>query len=337
MYSSFSFQNVSYLRRYDKSLFLINTKDRKLYQLNTDNTLIKLTEKKVDSFIFHFNAIFFQSDNAINKLDSQKQLVIQGSNNEIIGLQQYVFNDQIVVSSTPVNDWMPNASYLIDSKLQYQKLNFAFRYDLNVGAIYVNFNQTELITFSKTHEKLKKIEVSKFSRNIAFHPKTGEILWNKPNEIHERPLGDNAKIYVPLTGGQLAAIYTETGEKAWLWEHNRKGTYQILGEYVYKQDGLSIFEINKSNGTINREKKFNDDPMVVGFHASGPLWVYEDVIIVCDVLYGKICMLDRTTLNVIEFFSLEKKLINSENAIVWHHEKLYVLDIDNSLHIFERE
>lgn len=337
MHFSSSFDNVSNVRTYNESLFMINTKDRKLYQLNADNTLLKITEEKVDSFIFYFNALFFQSENAIYKLDPQKQLVLKGSHNEIIGLQQYLFNDQIVVSSTPVNDWMPNASYLIDSSLQYQKLNFAFRYDLNVGAIYANFNQNELITFSKTHEQLKKIEASKFSRNIAHHPKTGEVLWDKPNEIHERPIGDNEKIYVPLTGGQLVALYAESGEKAWLWEHHRTGTYQILGEYIYKQDGLSIFEIKTSDGTLNREKKFNDDPMVEGFHASGPLWVYEDVIIVCDVLYGKICMMDRSTLDVIEFFSLEKKLINSENAIAWHQEKLYVLDIDNTLHIFERE
>ncbi len=182
-----------------------------------------------------------------------------------------------------------------------------------------------------------QIDISNFGRNIAKDPKTGEILWDKPNEIKENLLADDKNIYVPLTGGQLLALDSQTGKKVWMWEQPRNGTFAIQDNYIYKQDGLTIFEIDTKNGKLVRKKHFNDDKLVNDFHASGPLWVYEDIIIVCDVLYGKICLLNRHTLEVEEFFSLNKKLINSKNAIVWHNNKLYVLDIDNTLHIFEKE
>jgi outer membrane protein assembly factor BamB len=331
-----SFYNVDSMLIFNDSLYFINVKDRNLYELNYEKIIKRRTEKRVDIFISHFGTIFYQSANGIYNLNDHNHSVLQGQDDELLSLQKYFFEDQIVVSSTPKNDWMPNASYIIYSSLENRKLKFAFRYDLKVGSIYINYNQTELFTYSNAHEQMLRVDVSKFDRNVGHDPKTGEVLWDKSNAIHEKPLGDNEKIYVPLTGGQLVALFAETGEKAWLWAHNRTGTYQILGEYIYKHDGISFFEINASNGTLNREKKFNDDPMIEGFHASGSLWVYEDVVVVCDVLNGKICMLDRNSLDVIEVFSLDKKLINSERTIVWHKEKLYVLDIDNTLHIFER-
>lgn len=48
-------------------------------------------------------------------------------------------------------------------------------------------------------------------------------------------------------------------------------------------------------------------------------------------------MLDRKTLKCLAFFSIKMSIINSNTSLVWHENKLYVLDIFNNLHIYEKE
>lgn len=238
--------------------------------------------------------------------------------------------------------YLPNREtksfWILDEELSITDTKKYFYFNEIVRDYPVNNGSTSISLFNGIEGKTTwEVNISQYGRNIAHHPKTNEVLFDKPNEIDGKLLGDQERIYVPLAGGQLVALSIETGECMWLWESNRKGAYKEFGDHVYKQDGLSVFVINKTDGTLSRKVNFKIDLGLSDFHASGPLWVYEDVIVVCDVLYGKICILNRLNFQLVEFFSLEKKLVNSESAIAWNDGKLYVLDIERTLHVYSEE
>lgn len=329
-------KNINYLRLKNDMLYFINFKTKQLNVINEDLLPQVLVKKKVDSYVFLSNTIVYQSDNTIFKLGIPDE-VIKKSKKEYFGLQDYLFESKVVVSLTKTNEWLANSMLLLKEDNSIEKLDFIFNNEIQIDNIYYNHNQSSVFAFNNSHKLIWKIDVVGFGRDIAKDPKTGEVLWDKPNEIKEDLLADDKNIYVPLKGGQLLALNSQTGKKVWMWEHPRNGAFAVQGEFIYKQDGLTIFEINTNTGDLVRRKNFIEDKLVDNFHASGPLWVYENTIIVCDVLYGKICLLNRHTFEVEDFFSLNKKLVNSKTAIVWNDNKLYVLDIEQTLHVFEKE
>jgi len=331
-------ENVNYLRLINNQIYYINSKTRELYSINVDRMPQRLVNRKVDNYVFQTNSIVFQSDNTIYRLEDDSDIeIIKSDETNYFGLQDYLFNNKAIISITKKNDWLANSMLLISDRNEIEKFDFIFNAEIYFDNYYCNHNNESVFTYTNLHNEIWKVDVTNYGRDIAKNPETGEVLWDNLNGIKDDLFADNKNIYVPLKGGQLLALDGGTGEKVWMWEHPRNGVFAIQGEYIYKQDGLTIFEINTRNGVLNREKNFNDDVLVEKFHASGPLWVYEDLIIVCDVLYGKICLLNRSTLEVEDFFSLNKKLVNSKNAIIWNDNKLYVLDIEQTLHIFEKD
>ena len=225
----------------------------------------------------------------------------------------------------------------IDDKLNLTNTNKYVQFNTVLNNNIIHNTSTFIKCYKNLDGELKwEVKIENFGRNIAKDPKTGEVLWDKPNEIKEALLADDKNIYVPLTGGQLLALDAKTGEKVWMFDNEKLGKYQILDDKIYKGDGKSIIVYDKNNLKIEKKLYFKDVPILKNYIPAGPFLVYNDIIISTDVLYGKICLLNRQTLEVEEFFSLDKKLVNSKDAIIWNDNKLYVLDIDHTLHIFEK-
>ena len=228
--------------------------------------------------------------------------------------------------------------WIIDDDLNLTNTGKYIQFNAVLNNNIIHYTSTFIKCYKNLDGDLKwEIQVADFGRNIAKHPKTGEILWDKPNEIKEALLADDKNIYVPLTGGQLLALDSQTGEKVWMFDNEKLGMYNIFQDKIYKGDGKSIIALNAKNGQIEKELYFKNIPILREYIPAGPFLAYEDIIISTDVLYGKICMINRHTFEVEEFFSLNKKLVNSKSAIAWNNNRLYVLDIDRTLHIFEKE
>ncbi len=227
--------------------------------------------------------------------------------------------------------------YQLNTKYNLSQINRLYDLQFENLFIYKGFSKTNIQAYNRDEELVWDTKASDFGRNIMRHRDTKEVLSDKPNEIDGDIFNYNGLIYTPLRGGQLLALNAKDGSKAWFLEHEISGAYQILEDKIYKKTGKELYEIEAATGKVLREKKLKQDPKLSEFHASGPLWVYDDVIIVVDVFYGKICILERKTFEVLDFFSINYRIINNNNALVWHENKLYVLDIDNTLHIFEKE
>lgn len=253
------------------------------------------------------------------------------------GFNLYQFN------RTPKNEILipcktTKSYWIFDKNLNKRDLGQYFRVRVILENLALDYSDKELIAHPFLEKEIVwQEDVSTFRRNIRKHRDTGEILSDEPNEIDGELFSYEGLIYVPLKGGQLLALNASDGKMVWIWEHDRLGAYGIEGDKIYKQDGKEVFEIDALNGSLLKSTKLSNDPSMHDFHASGPIWVYQDIIVVADVLSGKICMLDRLSFEVLDFFTINKKLPFNNDTIIWHENKLYVLDLENTLHIFEKE
>jgi len=332
-----SIEYVNHLKIVNKKVYYVNSKSKELNVIKADLKPQTLANIEVDNFIIQSNSIVFQSDNTIYRLkDNSYYEIVKKDKLNYLGLQNYLFNNKVIIALTKVNDWQAYAMLLITENDKIEKIGYLFYPEIYSNNYYFNHSTKTVFSYTISHKEVWKKDITNFGRNIAKDPKTGEVLWDKPNEIKEALLADDKNIYVPLTGGQLLALDAKTGEKVWMFDNEKLGKYQILDDKIYKGDGKSIIVYDKNNLKIEKKLYFKDVPILKNYIPAGPFLVYNDIIISTDVLYGKICLLNRQTLEVEEFFSLDKKLVNSKDAIIWNDNKLYVLDIDHTLHIFEK-
>ena len=331
-------ENVNYLRLINNQIYYINSKTRELYSINVDRMPQRLVNRKVDNYVFQTNSIVFQSDNTIYRLEDDSDIeIIKSDETNYFGLQDYLFNNKAIISLTKKNDWLANSMLLISDRNEIEKFDFIFNAEIYFDNYYCNHNNESVFTYTNLHNEIWKVDVTNYGRDIAKNPETGEVLWDNLNGIKDDLFADNKNIYVPLKGGQLLALDGGTGEKVWMFDNEKYGIYNIFKNKIYKGDGKSIIVINAINGQAEKELHFKNIPVLKGYIPAGPFLIYDDIIISTDVLYGKICLLNRSTLEVEDFFSLNKKLVNSKSAIIWNDNKLYVLDIEQTLHIFEKD
>ncbi|WP_008637876.1 PQQ-like beta-propeller repeat protein [Bizionia argentinensis] len=181
---------------------------------------------------------------------------------------------------------------------------------------------------------LWKNDISKYGKNRTLNSE--QII---PNEIDGALMGFEDSLYVPLQGGQLLCLDINTGDKKWIQDYNgRSGFYSLNNDKIYKHDGLSLLEIDAKTGLALRSKIFSesDEAEVQSFYSLNGFWTYEDVII----LYGldnTVVMLNKNNFSLFGFISLSAPISTDKNNVIWDKNKLYVLDLNNTLHIFENE
>lgn len=318
-----------YAKKYNNGLYKI-----------VDDTLVSVIKEEVDSFrIFEGKLVYklIMDRSKLFSLEGNKTIQFMSEDDKVLNISSGV----LIESKLPIiyykkNDFIPSGMYLVNSELEIENKSISNTYSVQVGQYYFNKSNKEVFSYKEDHIEKFKIDISNYGRIIRKHRDTGEVLSNDPNEIDGELFSYKGLLYVPLKGGQLLALNASDGKKAWIWEHDRLGAYGIVGDKVYKQDGKEVFEIDAHNGMLLKSKKFSDEALLIGFHASGPIWVYQDIIVVADVLSGKICILDRLSFEVLDFFTINKKLPFNNDTIIWHENKLHVLDLENILHIFER-
>ncbi|BDC98857.1 hypothetical protein [Persicobacter psychrovividus] len=331
-------ENIGLIRKADNSIYAkkINGGLCKII----DNECVTVIQEEIDSFRVYDGKLVYKLFNHRSKLFSIEGDIIteiMSDDDKVSNISSGVlFESKLQIYYYINNDFLPSGMYLLGSDLELERSENISVYSTKIDQHYFNKSNKFVYSFNRHHEERYKIDISDYGRVIIRHRNTGEVLSDEPNEIDGELFRYQGLLYVPLKGGQLLALNASDGKKSWIWEHDRLGAYGIVGDKIYKQDGKEVFEIDANNGGLLKSKKFSDDALLVDFHATGPIWVYPDVIIVVDVLSGKICMLDRLSLKVIEFFTINKKLPFSNNAIVWNAGKLHILDLENTLHIFDQ-
>ncbi|WP_008637878.1 hypothetical protein [Bizionia argentinensis] len=221
--------------------------------------------------------------------------------------------------------------WFIFDDLQFEESTLSFRFNYYINNLF----------FFKIYNTLEKvspqpswlIDFSEFGIHKNFND---EII---PNDLDGDLMGFEDSLYVPLQGGQLLCLDINTGQKKWIKDYNgRSGFYSLNNDKIYKHDGLSLLEIDAKTGLALRSKIFSesDEAEVQSFYSLNGFWTYEDVII----LYGldnTVVMLNKHNFSLFGFISLPAPISTDKNNVTWDKNKLYVLDLSNTLHIFENE
>lgn len=332
-------ENISYIKSTDLGLFAIK-KNGGLYEI-LKNELRLILDCDIDKIFVYQKHIFYSRYSHKNIIYVYNKI----NTREFLFDKEYILSfavrtnvdNRLQIFFTPKDNYVPNGFYLIDSQFNIEKIESSDTFSLKSGTNYYKTFPSRLSCYDSNGVIKYIIEASQYSRNISRHRDTGEILSDRPNEIDGDILAYQNLVFVPFRGGQLLALNAVDGSVAWFWEHDRYGSSRIIDNKIYKHDGSQIFEIDALTGTTLRNMKYSDNPLLKDFNAAGPFVAYPDVLISTKVYNGQICIIDRHTFEVFDFYSIGQKIPNTTDAIVWHQNKLYVLDLDNTLHIFEKE
>jgi len=318
----------------------VKLKKGRLYKID-DLKLILIAEEEIESFTIYEGYQIYQivgEPSAIYILneDGPSQKLLQSENEDLTISRGLLISGQLPVFFNQTGDIFPGGMYLIGPDLSIGRVEVPNVYNIQIGQHFFNNTIGSIFSYGIDHSLNYKLDISGFGTNVVVHRETGEILSKKSNEIDGELFASESFLYVPLRGGQLLAVDAATGEQKWLWEHDRLGAYGKQGDIIYKQDGKSLYVIDALNGDLIKSKRFSEEVILIDFHASGPIWIYQDVIIVVDVLSGKVCILDILTLNALDYFTINKKIPFDLDALTLHEDKLYILDLENTLYVFEQ-
>ena len=150
------------------------------------------------------------------------------------------------------------------------------------------------------------------------------------------PLGYKDYIYFQLERGDIFAINSETSFLEWAISPKIPGVLSIYEDKLYKKNS-SLYEICAITGKIEKEKPIVD---IVGrkFFATGSIIALKEFIILWSTSYSEVIVVDRRDFSLIDsakFHSIG--IAHSDSVVRWEDNRLYVLDMERTLHIFERD
>ena len=304
--------------------------------------LVEIIKGNIASFSYFNDYLIYLMNDHHGKLfckfsNGETKILVDDSDVEFYNLSNLLIDSKLPVYYSEKEGFLPIGMYLINSQLNVEQLEQVHSYAIKSENHYFRNTPKQIHAYNLDHQNEYILNISDYGRNIKKARDSGKILSDEPNEIDGNLFCYEGLLYVPLAGGQLLALNAESGKEIWMLEHEVSGAYQIIDSKIYKKDIKQIFEIDALTGEVLKHKELRKDPQTKEFSAAGPLWVYKDIIIATDVLKGEICLLERSSLSVIEFFTINKKLPFNNNAIAWYENELYVLDLENTLHIFKKE
>jgi hypothetical protein len=237
---------------------------------------------------------------------------------------------------------IPNNALVISEKDGSNYIDYVCLSDLTLVQIpfYPNYTDLNIIIDHWDKHTIKEQNLKKSScwqTDISSYGKYINLRdEQQPNEIDGDLMGYENLLFVPLKGGQLLALNVETGEKVWMLDQEISGQYAIFQDKIYKKNRF-LYEIDAQTGTIIRLMDIEDGSISEEFMAIGPIWVYEDVIIIINNYDGDVILLNKDDFKVLGKINVDASIAWSKDSIIWYGNKLYVLDLANTLHIYERE
>lgn len=253
---------------------------------------------------------------------------IRGSNDNYIKLGE---------GKDPLNTnrlFLDNAFHLHNVREMYNlRIN-------NYFLLYKYTDNTEVSCYDLEENLLWTVDISRYGLRPGFDEKTNSPC-KIPNVTDGELMGDEARVYVPLRGGQLIALDRKNGHLLWMLEQEHAGLYALLDNKIYKRNAKELFEINPLDGSVLRQMRYDESerfPQLKEVWASGPFWVHDDYIILGSHSYAKMFLVNRKTFEVEEYITWEGSgYAHSNNVCAWDglNQRLYVLDKSFTLRIFE--
>lgn len=147
------------------------------------------------------------------------------------------------------------------------------------------------------------------------------------------------QVIIGTSDHKFSSLNSKTGEI--LWQSEGVPYLKPYGEILYGLDVLGYTEIDPKTGKIIKQINLEDQYKVLGIQNSAASYtVVEDYIYFNDVRKAKVGILEKATGNIIWTFKLPVKdgvTIPASNVPQVHENRMYVLDSEGTLHVFEKE
>lgn len=148
--------------------------------------------------------------------------------------------------------------------------------------------------------------------------------------------GYKDKVLIYLESGDLFSLDLQAGKQCWKYpEQCPYGCYGFLDSYIYHFYKDEFREISADTGKLLRTGDISDLRQKGNyFAANAGIKVYDDYVFCRDTM-GSVAIIDRKTLILRDIIRFDKHLINSDNTLQWINNRLYVQDVEYTIHIFE--
>lgn len=228
-----------------------------------------------------------------------------------------------VVKNESPND-LSNQVVLIDQSFEEQQIFKSYR--ASIEGCFATFSKGRIVVFDE-------------GKNVVWERSLVEV--DNSFSAKEKPMrtfytANSQALLIPFASGKLLALDIFTG--ALMWKNDHVGRFAVFQNRLYciVDSFIKVFEI--SSGEFLKEVSLQSLTDSFEFIPTGRHKVYNDSIFVMSTdKQGKVAVFNRHNLKFEEMIVLNKSIPMSNESLYWFKDKLYILDNEGTLHIFEKE
>ena len=322
-----------------KDIIIANTKNREvhIYNLVDLNPRQKLSVKEISYIRLFENGLFCdnQKDCFIYDMDdfSRKPNLIVG----LTALPAYV-DDQYIYSNCKINSGIKICKY--DYRNLEEVAFFDYQLSSDVKCIDNKLIFSERSFFLRkifcidqtTGQKYWELDVSEMGQFISDGKETkGKIVGSL--------MAKNEALWVAISNSKLVKIDANTGNI--LWERGSTNyRLQLYGDRIINVDARYYRELSANTGDTLVEYEMKQEYEKHGFIATGPLGAFtvtDTHVFIVHTMGFKMGCINRSTGEIDWSVDVGEGKVTLPHAPIVYRDKLYVLDDEGTLHIYERE
>lgn len=318
---------------------IANKKDKtvRVYEADGLNELKELLPNDI-TYITHYENNLFISNETDTFLFDLKNLSNEGIIMSGIRVLPAFINNQFIFSN-----FQTDAGLKI-SRYNYKNLSSEELFDYQIGRDVLGIDN-----------KLVFTEKSFFARKIfCIDQSTGQKYWELDVSIIGQNVSDgkevkgkivgslmakNEVLFVAITNSKLIKIDTNTGNISWE-RGSTNHLLQLSGDKIINVDMGHYREISPETGETLIEYEMKHEYQEHGFTFSGPLGAFTVIdthVFIVHAMGSKMGCINRSTGKIDWSVEVGEGKVTLPHAPIIYQDRLYVLDDEGTLHVFERE
>ena len=321
----------------DRSL-IANKKDKTVRVYETDglNEVKELFPSDI-TYITHCENNLFISTETDTFLFDVKDLSNEGVKMPGVRVLPAFINDQFIFSNYQTDTGLKIVRY------NYKNLSLEELFDYQIGRDALGIDNklvfTEKSFFARkifcidqgTGQKCWELDVSEIGQTVSNGKEAkGKIVGSL--------MSKNEVLLVAISNSKLIKIDTNTGNVLWQKESNH--LLQLYGDKIINVDMGHYREISPETGETLVEYEMKPEYEKHGFTVTGPLGAFtvtDTHVFIVHAMGCKLGCINRSTGKIDWSVEVGEGKVTLPHAPIIYRNKLYVLDDEGTLHVYDRE
>lgn len=322
---------------YDRFL-IANKKDKtvQVYETDTLNEIKVLFPTDISYITHHENNLFISSETDTFLFDA-KNLSNEGVKMPGVSVLPAFINNQFIFSNYQTDSGLKIVRY------NYKNLSLEELFDYQIGrdALGIanklvfsekNFFARKIFCIDQdTGHKCWGLNVSEIGQTVSDGKETkGKIVGSL--------MAENEQLLVAISNRKLLNIDTNTGNISW-----EKGStnhlIQLHGDKIINVDAGYYREISLDTGETLVEYEMKSEYEKHGFTVTGPLGAFtvtDTHVFIVHAMGCKMGCINRSTGKIDWSVEVGEGKVTLPHAPIFFRHKLYVLDDEGTLHVYEK-